>query len=233
MAGRRPLTREVYDSLLAAYRESPGSIGLAARRAGVCWQLASRAWKGPRWKDYPWAVPIREVLDDERRAALARARDLERERARAEAELADAEREKARREYVEALAQEQQMLKLARADVLSGLALAAELTPAMRQLTRVVQAACAPQPDGSPPDIAPAAAMTLLTRHAGLMSRAVAATEAVVELSRLDRGDPTAIFAVQPTVRELTYEEAIEELEAGVEMLADLKARGALPGQVS
>jgi hypothetical protein len=229
MSGRRPLTRETYEKLLSAYREHPANANHAATAARCSWQLARRAWSGPPYRDYPWATPIKQLLDDERRAGLARAHELQRQRARDEAELADAEHQRAREAAIEARAQEQQALKLARGDVLSSLALAAELVPSMRQLTRVVQAACAPKADGSPPDISPVMAMGLLGKHAALMAKAVSATETVIELSRLERGQPTAIVGMQPQPA-LTYEQAVEELEEASELLKALKARGMLPG---
>ena len=217
--GRKPLTRELYDSLVAIFRESPGNVRLAARRAPCSRQLAKRLWDGAPYRDYPWAKAISTVLEEERMAAAARARDLA---ARAATE-AEAVREKARQEAIESLAQEKQMLKAARGDVLGALVLAAELIPAMRQVAKAVAKACEPGPDGSPPAIPPGLAMGLLTRHATLVQKAVGATEAIVQLSRLDRGAATIHVGV--VAEDLTLDQAADELEALEETLRAARSK--------
>jgi hypothetical protein len=215
------ITQELYDKLTIAYREAPGKHPLAARRALCRRETAKKAW------DQGWPHkgfrPISVVLQEEHMAAMAAARDAA---ARA-ANEAEAVREKARQEAIESLAQEKQMLKAARGDVLGALVLAAELIPAMRQVAKAVAKACEPGPDGSPPAIPPGLAMGLLTRHATLVQKAVGATEAIVQLSRLDRGAATVHVGV--VAEDLSLEQAAEELEALEETLAAARTRGLLP----
>lgn len=218
-SGRRPLTQDLYDSLVIAFREAPGNVSFAARRAICSRQLAKRLWDGRPYKDYPWAKPISVVLEDERLAAMAFAREA----ARRDAEAKEAQRQRASEEAIEAQAQERQMLRVARADVLGALTLAASLVPAMQQAAKAITKALEAKPDGSPPEIKAKDAMTLLTRHTQLIQRAVGAAEAVIQLSRLDRGASTANVTVHAGA-ELTLEQALEELEAVEEVLSS--ARG-------
>lgn len=207
--GRRPLTKELYETLVIAFRESPGNGAYAARRALCDPRMARRLWDGKPYKDYPWAKSIKALLDAEKLEAQQRAIEANRRAM----EAAEADREKARREGEEARNQERQILRVARGDVLQALALAAELVPAMRNVGKSIAKACELQPDGSPPDIAPKLAMDLLQRHALLVQRAVGAAEAVIQLSRTERGAdaPVAANAVK---EEMTLEEALNELEA-------------------
>lgn len=226
--GRRPLTRDLYDKLLIAYRDQPGNHTEAARRALCTRQFAKRVYAGPPYPVYPWAVPIEIVLREEAEAARAQARTL----AQRQAEEAEAVREKARTEAIEAQAQERQMLKAARGDVLAALLVAAEIVPAMRSVAKSIAKACEPKADGSPPDIPPQIAMQLLTRHATLIQKAVGAAEAVIQLSRLDRGASTVNVA-PALADDLSLDQALEELEALEETLGAARARGlALPAKV-
>lgn len=221
--GRRPLTQELYETLTQAYRESPGNASYAAQRALCDRRLAKRLWDGPAYKDYPWARRIKEVLTAEKLEAQQRAMAASRHAM----EAAEAGREKARREAEEARGQERQMLRAARGDVLAALAIAAELVPAMRVVARSIAEAVKPKPDGSPPDIPPLTAMTLLSRHAQLVQRAIGATEAVVQLSRLERGT-LAGAADKEAPEDMSLADALEELETlGPTLLAGRAALAA------
>lgn len=209
-------TREFYEKLLIAFRDCPGNATLAARRALCDRRMAKRAWvKG--WPDRG-LMPIKDALEEERLAAMAHARDAA-QRAR---EAQDAERQKAKEEAIEAASQERQMLRVARGDVLGALVLAASLVPAMQQAAKAIAKALEQQADGSPLEITPKDAMGLLTRHAQLIQRAVGAAEAVIQLSRLDRGATTANVGIVPR-DELSLEEALDELEAVEEVLSAAK----------
>jgi hypothetical protein len=118
------------------------------------------------------------------------------------------------------------MMKVARGDTLAALALAAELTPAMRQLARVIVEAAKPQADGSPPAVSAREAMGLLSRHTQLIQRAVGAAETLVQLGRLERGQSTANVGVGGFSQELTVEEALAELEAIEGFVAQAGKRG-------
>jgi hypothetical protein len=65
----KPIEREVYDALLAAFRAVPGNVSAAAKAAGVARKTARlallRGWPARRWP------PIRDVLEQEQRLARA------------------------------------------------------------------------------------------------------------------------------------------------------------------
>ena len=210
------ITQDLYDKLLAAYRERPAAHLYAARVALCTRPTAKRCWE----HGHPnlGFKAISHLLQVERDEAAARARDL----ARAQVDEAETVREKARAEAIEAQAQERQMLKAARGDVLAALVIAAELVPTMRTIAKAVAQACQPKADGSPPDIPAPTAMGLLTRHATLIQKAVGAAEAVIQLSRLDRGASTVNVAT--ALEDLTLDQALEELEALDETLVGARA---------
>jgi hypothetical protein len=81
---QRELPRALYSSLLDAFRELPGNIDNASRKAGCDWRTAKHAWekgwaenRGHGARFAPWAVPIKGVIESEQaeaRVQLARAR---------------------------------------------------------------------------------------------------------------------------------------------------------------
>jgi hypothetical protein len=171
--------------------------------------MANRGWH-LGWPAYSWAKPIKDVLANEEISAQAQARQAQ----ITASNHAEAQRELARQEHVEALKQEQQMLKAARGDVLAALVLAAELVPSMRQIVRAVAEQCKPGPNGEPPKIAAAVAMGLVTRHATLIQKAVGAAECVIQLSRLDRGASTVNVGLATPDEDISDEDALAELAA-------------------
>jgi hypothetical protein len=66
----RLIDRKTYDLLVSAYREEPGNRANAARVARCSWHMADRAWTHG-WPRVSWAIPIRDVVGDERTAARA------------------------------------------------------------------------------------------------------------------------------------------------------------------
>lgn len=177
--------------------------------------MAKRLWDGRPYKDYAWAKPIAQVLENEKLDAMARARDLARQEAQAKETAAN----KAREEAVESQAQERDMLRAGRQDVLAALLLAASLVPAMQQAARAITEGLKPGPataefpKGAPPAITARDAMSLMVRHTQLVAKSIGAAEAIIQLSRLDRGLSTINVGAAPTV-DLSLEQALEELEA-------------------
>jgi hypothetical protein len=222
--GRVALTRDTYEKAIASYRLYPGAITKAADQASCTWELAKRLWAGPRYAHYPWAIPAQELFEEERAIAMARAQEETRQRAIAEERRRVQEFDAAREEQIETLKQENLILKGARGDVLQALAVAADLAPAMRELSRVVKEACKPQPNGAPPAISAKDAMSLIGRHALIMQRAVAAASTVLDQGKVTRGEPTSILGIKPVAGPSSYEDAIAELEEAGELLE--RARG-------
>lgn len=211
---RRPVTREFYDALVIAFREAPGNAAFASRRVFCERRMAMRGWLHG-WPAYPWAHPIKLLLEQEQVTAQAASR-----RAVISAQAAqEAERDTARQEAVEARTQEAQMLRAARGDVLASLVLAADLVGAMRVAVAAIKAGLLPGPGGAPPEISPTAAMGLLTRHATLVQKAVGAAEAVIQLSRLERGASTVNVGLGIPEEALTPGQIDEELAAIAEVL--------------
>lgn len=214
------LTRERYDKLVEAFRACPGQWAPAARRAGVDRETAKRAWqKG--WPNHPWAIPIKTVFEEEQRTRATAAQDA----AMRAQHAADAEKERARKEAQDAAKQEQDMLRLARNDVLASLALAAELAPAMRNLAAAVAEDAKRGPNGEAPAIKASMAMSLLRSHATLIQKAVGAAEALVQLGRTERGQPNLNVGFAPAP-ELSYEEAVLELQRAADFLPVLQQQG-------
>lgn len=218
MATKTVITREFYEKLLNAFRESPGNVHHAARRASCARPTAKRAWaKG--WPDRSFE-PIEKALENEKREKA----NTHKRALIAQQEAAEAQREKIRQEALEARAQEAQILKVARGDVLAALVLAADLVTAMRSAVAAIKREMEPQADGSPPAIKPIAAMQLLARHSQLVQRAVGAAEAVIQLSRLDRGQTTANIGIGLMEEELTDDQIDQELEAIADVLSATRA---------
>jgi hypothetical protein len=220
----KPVTREFYDSLVIAYREQPGNASYAARAASCERRMAKRGWE-LGWPRLPWARPIKVVLEAEIVSAQAANRTAV---IRAQ-EAAEGEREAARQESIEARRQEQQMLKAARGDVIAALVLAADLVGAMRAAVAAIKQGLAFGPAGEPPVISPGAAMALLTRHATLVQKAVGAAEAVIQLSRLDRGASTINVGLGLPEENLSPAQIDEELAAIAEVLGAARAGAQLP----
>jgi hypothetical protein len=175
--------------------------------------MAKRGWE-LGWPAFPWAKPIKWVLEQEIVDAQAAGRMAV---IRAQ-EAAEGEAEAVRQEAIEARKQEQQMLKAARGDVIAALVLAADLVGAMRVAVQAIKDQLQVK-DGKLPTIAPSVAMALLTRHATLVQKAVGAAEAVIQLSRLDRGASTLNVGFGLPEENLTPAQIDEELEAIAEVL--------------
>jgi hypothetical protein len=214
---KRPITRELYDALVAGFRETPGNASHAARVAGCDRRTAARGWTEGWCRQWSWARPINAVLREEQLAARAKAAEAEQAAERQRAEQA----EKARTRAIEAAAEEEQVLRVARKDVLGVLVVCAELQPAMRKLGQKV----ATMVDQD--KVTPKEAMVLLTRYSQVIQRATLAGDQVIKLSRLDRGEPTAIE--QRIEAEYTPEEAADEIARAHAALERAKKRGLVP----
>lgn len=207
-------TRERYGKLLAGYRESPGNHAATASFVGCDWRTAKRAWE-LGWPKYPWARPIRDVLREEEESARKRAAALEQELSEREREHSDAARE----EYIEARAQEQQLLKVARHDVMTALASCAKLSNAVQLLADHISTKLQQGLAHLPAD----KALRLLRDYVRVTKDAVLAADAVVKLSRLERGQATQVHGFAD--EELSLEDALHELDRADELRGLLAAR--------
>lgn len=217
-SGRRSLTRELYEEVLEAYRQSPGNHSAVAARCGIDQRTARRIWDGKPYKDYPWALQAKGVLDRENAERLRVRRAEERRRHDIEA----AEREARRRAASEARGQDELAMKGARGNAIAVLRTAADLLPAIRVLSNVILDATKPGPDGKPAAVPLALALDVLNKHSLIAKRAVEMADRVIAMGRLERGLPTEIVGVTPT-KELSYGDALAELEETEDLLASLK----------
>jgi len=76
---RLELTRDFYSALVDAYRDKPEHHGHAAKMADTDWRTAKRGWEtgwcnatGHGGLHAPWALPIRDVIEQERKDARLR-----------------------------------------------------------------------------------------------------------------------------------------------------------------
>jgi hypothetical protein len=120
---RRDVTPELYNVLLAAFRERPGNFAYAAAASvgalgpdrGCERRMAKTGWEQGWAKRHPWARCIRVVLEEEQTAA--RAKQLAEETAARR--LADVERVRAREQAIGVTQQEATAVKLARGNVIA------------------------------------------------------------------------------------------------------------------
>ncbi len=220
---RRAVTQDLYDLLLQGFREAPGNASHAAKVAGCDRRMAKRGWE-EGWPAASWARPIRERIHEERQAARAQAATLEREAQEAQA----SERAKAAREAAEVLAQEGQLMKVGRNDVLGVLVIAAQMLPAMRALAeRLKDQLLNPALDpvtGQPAPLNPKEVLAIFRGYAAIAGRGVDAATKLIELERLRRGDPSEILRID--VEPASLEDATAELAAASDALARAKELG-------
>jgi hypothetical protein len=242
---RRAVDESLYQSLLSAFREDPSSIQGAARKAGVVWRTAERAWE-QGWPRVGFKA-IKLVLEDDRRAARAA---IEAEAA-AKRAMAEKEREDARKNAIEARKQEGQMVQFARAQSLQCLTAAVELgrtarglgqaakellegeAEKLRRWTAYERAVLAGDTTATPPEFArpamrPEAVLSVLQRISSYGEDVVATAHQVMQMERLFLGQPETLIGVVD-VAEMTVEEAEAHIMSSVAVLEAEKQRRAAP----
>lgn len=204
MAGKAQ-TREVYDALVAAFREQPGNGSAAARTVGIEARAALRAWhKG--WPRFEWGRPIKDVIADEQAAArTAQLRAVDERR-----DQVDKEREQRRSLAVAAYREEGEMIARMRGNVLIGVTLVRHLVTIGAHVLKDLAEDVGTK--GALKDLTPLQKVVLgnsVARSADMLSRACTV---VTELDRKHYGDPTV--AVGDPDDKLTPQQAAEELAA-------------------
>lgn len=107
--GKKAITQEVYDAMLAAFREAPGNIQVVAKKANVYWTTAERAWtQGWENKNFP---PIQGIVEEEQQEARAR---LEHEKAKRTFETREIKQELAKQDALDSRVQEARLVRGAR-----------------------------------------------------------------------------------------------------------------------
>jgi hypothetical protein len=210
-------TRENYDKLLAAYRESPGNHSHAHRKTGItrpaCRLAYDRGWVKRAGE---WARPIREVIEEEIEAARSKVEALE----RAE-KFGEAERERVRQASIAQRVKLGETVQLATANARGLLGITAGLFKNAARLVEKVQEAALD------PNLRPDVALNLL-RHTGKLAKdaTVVAREAL-EMDKLYRGEPTVIVGTADLPKEFSLEEATKRVEAARRAVERAQARAA------
>lgn len=210
---RRPVTRELYAKLVAGFRDAPGNATHAAKVADCERRMAKRGWE-EGWPVYPWAEPIRRVIDREKQEEQERKRAEEVERARQAVKVRDDARDDALKTHE----QEGQMVKAARVNVVVLLNATGRLGPALQVLSEQIRQRIETN------QIEPSEASGLLRNVASAAAQMVKAGQVALQLERLYRGQPTDILGITPT--EMTPEEALAEIAAGQEEMKRFQRRG-------
>lgn len=242
MSARR-ITGEVWDALLAAFREVPGgnqgAYAAAARAAGVDARTARRAWEqGLRG----WPRPIRELVAEEQAEARAEVARQQRE----EASAAGKARQEARGQAVSARKQEGLMVSMSRNSAMRLVAATAEALQevqllaerARSKLSELLREDDEARADpsrvcracGRPATMHPGEATGLIAAMTAQAKRTVEVVEQVMKLERLHLGQPTEISELQVRGEGITLQDGIDRLSAATAALESAARRGVLPG---
>ncbi len=220
--GRKAVTPELYEALVAAFRDAESHKGeegvnmAAAARLARCDQRTAKRGYERGWSA-KGMLPIRSLLIREHMEARAR---LQQE-ARAQAERAENERQAARAQAVQARVQEGQMVTVARATSLQALALANHLLTGGRALAAQVKDALeaeAKRPPGERMALGPA--LTLLGRVAAAGESINRAAHQAMVMERLHLGRPTEVIAMVDA-DDLSLDDARARLAAATAAIAN------------
>lgn len=225
----RPITKDVYDKLIAFYREHPGQTDKAAKACGCSYNAAKRMWDGPPKLLAPWAVPAQTLFAQEA-AAVQRLAAEDAARARADA---DAKEEARLGREREAKQWDENIMRLARNDVMRGLGNAAKLVDGMDKLAERVgdQLKRGVDNKGNPLEIAPLAALQILQRYSQSVRSLADAASSLVAIERVRAGLPSQVIG-HVDLTEITVEDAERELRILQDSVARAKRLGlrVLPG---
>ena len=226
---KRPVSKEQWEALVAAYRRAPGNANHASKSVpGVCYRLAKRAWdQGVSWADFPEArEPIRVLIEGEQtrqRVALVR------QEASEEAIRQDATRDVAKTRFDEA-----QMVRLGRASTTALLASLTRIATGAAQVGDAVAEAlkthgAVKDEHGNPrvltmPEVRNL--ISMLAKVGQTVKQVTEAAQGVIESERLVVGEPTQILGVVHRLDDITQEEADRRMAAAMRALERAKSQG-------
>lgn len=220
----RTITKELYNQMLATFRESPGVWAPVCRATGVGARFARRAWETGWLPRIPWARPIRQVIEDEQQAARAEQFRLEEARRKSLAE----EQRAASNDVSKTMAQEGQMISAARVNVLNTLASMLQTGAAVRQLCADFSADVV----GGKYKGDPAAAMKALDAYARAQRSLAGVMEKAIQNERLVKGEPTAIVGHSGMPSDMSLEDGFKLVARASDLYALVRARGHIgPGE--
>jgi hypothetical protein len=215
---RRPITNDLYDALLRAFRDKPANFTNAGRLAGCCVRMAKRGWYDGWVPRLPWAIPIEVALRQEQEAARAE----QRRREEADRQAAQDERDKARQDAVKALATEGQLLHAGRTNVLAALASASQLVPAFRKLLAEANAAMADPAFKAEPG----KTLKMFKEFSHSVRMLVESSDRLIEAERRHKGEPTAVIGLD--VGGMSLKEAAQTVEETTALFELARRRGLL-----
>lgn len=212
--GSRALTPALYDALVEAFRLTPGNPVAAGKRVGVDTRTAKRCWEGPPYRrgEHGAFRLIKDVLAEEQ---AAKERAIEDQIAR-DARAAEERATRERLAEEERIRVEENTLRLGANVVLRGFTALAKLVPGIEKMVERVndQLVRGTDANGAAIAISPEACLRILQRFDSATGRLVSASESLVTLARLRRGEPTAVVGLSlgntpTTLDELEQEQAI------------------------
>ena len=223
---KRPITNDLYNTLLKSFRERPGEYAHASRVAQCDPRTAARAWKvGWVAQNGAWA-PISKVLEEEQLAARARMQTGTADKAEAQRTLESiqlqGDREKAAADALAARGQEAQLVRLLRSDVTGGLAGVARLLPGMQKWA---EWAANHMLDTNPKNLRDVTKM--MEALSKVTERTAAAADRVMAMERRLLGKPEMIVGM--ALPEITLSEAAEHIDCAQETLEYARECGLLP----
>ena len=225
----RPITKDVYDKLIAFYREHPGQTEKAANACGCSYNAAKRMWDGPAKPLAPWAVPAQTLFAQEA-ADVQRVAAEDAARARAAADEAEERRLAKERE---AKQWDENIMRLARNDVMRGLGSAAKLVDGMDKLAERVgeQLRRGVDSKGQPLDVSPLESLQILQRFSQSVRSLADAASSLVAIERVRAGLPSQVIG-HVDLTEITVEDAERELRILSDSVQRAKRLGlrVLPG---
>lgn len=234
---RVPITDQIYDALVQGFRESPGNLEHARRRARCGRDMAKRAWERG-WPHFRNGKSIQDLFLDEQQAARSA---LIQEQA-AKLAAAEREREDARRQAIEARKQEGQIVQLARGTSVQALVLVGQIVTGARALAGTLKKQLEAEAAKPAADMSPKEIVYLLGRVAEITARLNNAAELAMKMERLHLGEPTSLIGITTAggsvADELTLDEAELQIEAAQQALRDAKravggTAAVAPGQTS
>lgn len=222
---KRAYTKEMHETMVAYFRRYPGDINGAAVAAGVTPPTARRTWQGPVRAQYPWALPVKEVLQAE---------ESERLRKQAEEQAAlrlriDEQKAKAAELQEQNKGFDEKILSMARADVLVGLKSLGTMSAGIQALANRTNKYLAEGTDanGQPLNIPVAAVLTIMSKFANTTRALADAAASLVAIERVKANLPTAIVALEAA--SVTPETAAEQVAIAVAAMERAKKFLGLP----
>ena len=226
---KRPISREQWDNLVAAFRQAPGNARAVHRAIpGLCIRTIRRAWEiGISWADFPEGTqPIKPLIEGEQeRTRVA----LVRQESTSEAIRQDAQRDAAQTRVAEA-----NMVRLARGATTGLLASLTRISTGAAQVGDAVAESIktlghVTDDKGNPRQLTVQEVrglVSLLSRVGSTVRQVTEAASKVIEAERLVCGEPTQILGVVHRVEDLTAEEADQRMQAALRALERAKAQG-------